>query len=309
MTDINFSIETAQSLFDSDEQYPVDFDFAWLWLGYTRKDTALDMLKNNFEENIDFIQTRIFRQMEVNSTQQGSRGRVPDSYWLSVDCLKSMGMMAKTEKGKEVRKYFLQCEKLAKEFMKTHKNLTIASAMSNRMVEDYNQLKELSSFYANEFINTIGISTTLPAIAPQNTQENMDVSAILNRAGLTLNKSMKAFEMLGKASSPQAFIDLKRAYQELADEFSRLMTIKNPNTDIASELMNQIESLEKEHNNFVKDFENRLKTAKDEANTLVVELNDIITKQYKDIDNLKEQLKRAKRVNHNVRSVPGIFKI
>jgi hypothetical protein len=35
--------------------------------------------------------------------------------YLTVDCFKSLGMMAGTQKGKEVRKYFLECEKIAKQ--------------------------------------------------------------------------------------------------------------------------------------------------------------------------------------------------
>ena len=33
---------------------------------------------------------------------------------LNIDCFKSLGMMAGTQKGKEVRRYFLECERIAK---------------------------------------------------------------------------------------------------------------------------------------------------------------------------------------------------
>lgn len=41
---------------------------------------------------------------------------------LTANCLKEMGMMAGTEKGKEIRKYFLQCEKKLKELLKAQRN-------------------------------------------------------------------------------------------------------------------------------------------------------------------------------------------
>jgi hypothetical protein len=55
MTDTNFLIETAQLLFDSDEEYPVNFDFAWQWLGYSKPSELYLIIKNGFKENIDFI--------------------------------------------------------------------------------------------------------------------------------------------------------------------------------------------------------------------------------------------------------------
>lgn len=51
---MNFSIELAKSYLESDERFPVEFDSAWQWLGYTRKDSALDTLKSYFEEGLDF---------------------------------------------------------------------------------------------------------------------------------------------------------------------------------------------------------------------------------------------------------------
>jgi hypothetical protein len=38
----------------STEPYPVDFDEAWRWVGYARKDSALRTLQENFEEGTDF---------------------------------------------------------------------------------------------------------------------------------------------------------------------------------------------------------------------------------------------------------------
>jgi hypothetical protein len=34
--------------------YPVNFDDAWVWVGYGRKDYALDALKANFKEGVDY---------------------------------------------------------------------------------------------------------------------------------------------------------------------------------------------------------------------------------------------------------------
>jgi hypothetical protein len=41
----------AQSL----EAFPVDFDDAWQWIGYSTKGNALRMLQDNFKEGKDFL--------------------------------------------------------------------------------------------------------------------------------------------------------------------------------------------------------------------------------------------------------------
>jgi len=99
------------ALLKSSELFPIDFEDAWQWVGYTRKDSAKKKLLNNFTKGIDF---QVFRQTAVNSTEQelqpNSGGRPNDVIMLTVDCFKSFAMMAGTLKGKEVRRYFLRCE-------------------------------------------------------------------------------------------------------------------------------------------------------------------------------------------------------
>jgi phage anti-repressor protein len=101
-----FSISIADSLYNSTEEFPVDLDHAWIWLGYKEKRNALQTLKSNFEESLDFL---------CNCAKTpNTGGRPSDKYYLTVECFKSLGMMAGTTKGKEIRKYFLECEKIAK---------------------------------------------------------------------------------------------------------------------------------------------------------------------------------------------------
>lgn len=99
-----FSLELAEVLYQSNDLFPIDLDVAWQWLGFTRKENCLELLKNNF------VVTEDFHQTVLNSSQQG--GRPSHKYYLTLECFKSMGMMAGTEKGKRVRKYFLQCEQM-----------------------------------------------------------------------------------------------------------------------------------------------------------------------------------------------------
>lgn len=105
MTNLSFSQDIALSLYNSADSHPIDFDDAWQWLGYSTKQKALQSLKSNFEEGEDFLTKRL---------KSSTGGRPSDLIVLTVDCFKSMGMMAGTSQGKAIRKYFLECEKIAK---------------------------------------------------------------------------------------------------------------------------------------------------------------------------------------------------
>jgi anti-repressor protein len=107
MSPLNFNLSTASFLLDSSEQFPVDFDRAWQWLGYSRKSDCLEFLKNNFVVNRDFAAT-------AAKLHSSKGGRPSTEYYLTVECFKMIGMMAGTEQGKQVRLYFLECEKVAK---------------------------------------------------------------------------------------------------------------------------------------------------------------------------------------------------
>ena len=92
---MNFNRDLAIALLESTEEYPVDFDEAWQWLGYSTKQKAKSKLEENFEEGIDFL---------TKGLKSSTGGRPSDLIVLTIDCFKSMGMMAGTEKGKQIRR-------------------------------------------------------------------------------------------------------------------------------------------------------------------------------------------------------------
>lgn len=108
--------ENIFGLLRSTEEFPVVFDDAWQWIGYSRKDNAkVAFLNAGFVEGIDF---RIF----LNPQENSKVGRPSELICLTIDCFKSFAMMAGTSKGKEVRQYFLQCELKLKELLSQQKS-------------------------------------------------------------------------------------------------------------------------------------------------------------------------------------------
>ena len=51
----NFRMKNSLALVQSDKPFPVDFEQAWRWIGYSTKQKAKNKLTNNFEEEIDFL--------------------------------------------------------------------------------------------------------------------------------------------------------------------------------------------------------------------------------------------------------------
>jgi phage anti-repressor protein len=127
------------SLLKSSDPFPVDFENAWQWIGYSRKGAAKTALipekEKVFIEGIDFSIT----------FGKSSGGRKPELIKLTIDCFKSFCMMAGTPKGREVRLYFLRCEaelkcKLEEERNQQQANTKqrlVGAIVSNKIVSRY----------------------------------------------------------------------------------------------------------------------------------------------------------------------------
>lgn len=107
---MDFSQKLATKLLSSTESFPVDFDNAWRWIGYSSKQKAKNKLFNHFELGIDFLTKRL---------KTPSGGRPSEIINLTIDCFKSLGMMAGTQQGTKIRRYFLECERIAKQALQT----------------------------------------------------------------------------------------------------------------------------------------------------------------------------------------------
>lgn len=90
MNIVPFSFELAQELYKSVDQFPVDFEDGWKWLGYSRKDSAKKKLVNHFIQNEDYQ-----LQQTAELTPTGGLSHREDIR-LTANCFKEMGMMAGT---------------------------------------------------------------------------------------------------------------------------------------------------------------------------------------------------------------------
>ena len=87
---------------ESQDEYPVDFDDAWGWIGYSSKQMAEKALESNFVEDIDFL---------ISGLKSSNGGRPSKHIRLTVDCFKQFCLMAGTPRGKQVRLHYLEIER------------------------------------------------------------------------------------------------------------------------------------------------------------------------------------------------------
>jgi phage anti-repressor protein len=111
----NLEFSIIQDYVESGEEYPVPFEEFWTWVGYATKQKAENCLLKNFKPQIDFN----FNQ-EVKVQMEGKRQvkRSINTYYLTLDCAKAFAMLAQTDRGQEIRGYFLDCEKKLKAIQK-----------------------------------------------------------------------------------------------------------------------------------------------------------------------------------------------
>lgn len=118
--------ELTLELVQCEKEFPIDFEDAWQWCGYSKKSNAKRRL-TRFKKGVDYIEVKEKRDLDSCSQKsnglQGGDSSASGVVWsikiyMTVDCFKMFAMMAETEKGDEVRMYFLRCEKRLKEILR-----------------------------------------------------------------------------------------------------------------------------------------------------------------------------------------------
>jgi phage anti-repressor protein len=104
-----FNTETAISILSidaGDDEFVINFEDVWVWVGYSTKGHATQMLRKRFHEGVDYHITQARK-----STEFGGLGDRTLTVMITKDCFKSFCLMAQTNKGDQVRLYFIEAEK------------------------------------------------------------------------------------------------------------------------------------------------------------------------------------------------------
>ncbi len=168
--------EQIQILLQSDQPFPVDFEQAWQWSGYPTKRGALSKLTTDLVEGIHYISLK-----QQNSQQSG--GRIITVFWLSIEGLKSLALMARTQKGREANAGLINSEtklkaSICREWSEVITKISLAICLLStpwmkRRRDRY--LKILSTEHEQQ----IALFTRFAAVAPDDLQPLLELRATL----------------------------------------------------------------------------------------------------------------------------------
>lgn len=105
---------------DQENDHVIDLDFAFKWIGFTRRDNAKRLLDKHFIIDIDYIKVD-------NSLLCKEEQDLPNNEWggnnkkfimMTPNTFKELCVLANTEKGKEVRRYYIKMESIMNRYLK-----------------------------------------------------------------------------------------------------------------------------------------------------------------------------------------------
>jgi phage anti-repressor protein len=101
--------------------YPINLEHVYKLIGFANKENAKRTLKHNFSENEDYKKLLVRTDEQVpnikNGRNLGGAGLNYETVMLNVDTFKNLCMMAKTDKGKMIRKYYVKPTKSLLKFI------------------------------------------------------------------------------------------------------------------------------------------------------------------------------------------------
>jgi hypothetical protein len=111
--------------FDSKELFPINIDMLIDMKVYDRKNNGKSKLTKNFILDTEFKVQKAtpessgvaFDIQKVTLNKKGGSGLLKENIMLTIDCFKSMCMLSNSEIGKQVKNYYLDLEKIFKQYI------------------------------------------------------------------------------------------------------------------------------------------------------------------------------------------------
>ena len=121
--------------YDKKNDFVIDFDNVWKWLGFTRKDSAKKLLEKFFIRDIDY--TIALRQQAERKNEGGFN---KETIMLNINTFKKFCLKADTKKADEVHDYYIKLEELLQETI-NEESTELKLQLSNKE-EEKNKLEE-----------------------------------------------------------------------------------------------------------------------------------------------------------------------
>ena len=192
----NFSSEEQQLFVSSfycylnykKEDFVIDLDNIWKWLGFGQKVKAKELLENNFKLDIDY------KKVFSHDGKNPKGGRPSDKYMLNIKTFKKMCMKANTSKSNEIHEYYIKLEETLHELIDEESNelrlqLEIKDEIIQKKDEKINKLQRHTQVVSGRNVcylctadekESEGIYTIGKAINLQNRLNNYNDNKLFN---------------------------------------------------------------------------------------------------------------------------------
>jgi hypothetical protein len=95
--------------YDEFNDYVVDLDDVWKWLGFVQKSNAKVVLLKHFIKDIDY---KVLLMQPHEQNKKGSGGHNKETILLNINTFKLLCLKADTEKAKQIHKYYVKLESI-----------------------------------------------------------------------------------------------------------------------------------------------------------------------------------------------------
>lgn len=203
---------------DSSEPFPISLEDANEWLGYTYKGNQVRSLKSSgLTKDVDYM---VFITNDKN-------GRPREDYFLTIDGFKQWCMMAKTDKGKETRLFYLRIEREYRELKAQKIAFSAAQVKADEIAVSVRDMIESNPVTAIQLVGTLnhlaGLKVEGGSTAVTEQLQLLEASSkAANRMGLSMNKHLKFFDQIVDLTNPESVLKLTNDYNELAAQNNRI---------------------------------------------------------------------------------------
>ena len=104
---------------DNQNDFVIDLDNVWEWLGFSQKIKAKQMLEKNFTINKDY-KLLLCQQVKQSTTTKGGHNK--ETFMLNVETFKKYCLKAGTKKADEIHDYYIKLENVLQEFLVEESN-------------------------------------------------------------------------------------------------------------------------------------------------------------------------------------------
>lgn len=101
--------------YDTVNDFVVNLDAIWKWVGFSQKINAIRLLDKHFKNNLDYKKTALLSGKAVLDDEKKNGGQNIITYWLTIKCFKSLCLKAQTKKAGEIHEYYMKLEELLHE--------------------------------------------------------------------------------------------------------------------------------------------------------------------------------------------------